>query len=159
MGGTVDGTARQLGTRLHELVRTVRLIRRRRADVRPLVPLGLAGMLMQIDQLPPGCHARELAARTGLDPSTISRAIASLVGLGLVERRADPTDMRARVLAVTPDGRAALTEIFDWYGGVLDRALADWTPDEMAALSTAIGRFTRDIETALGHHDNLEAAR
>ncbi|MER7334762.1 MULTISPECIES: MarR family winged helix-turn-helix transcriptional regulator [unclassified Micromonospora] len=159
MGGTVDGTARQLGTRLHELVRTVRLIRRRRADVRPLVPLGLVGMLMQIDRLPTGCHARELAARTGLDPSTVSRAIASLVGLGLVERGADPTDMRARVLTVTPDGRAALAEIFDWYGGVLDRALADWTPDEIAALSEALGRFTRDVETALGHHDNLEAAR
>lgn len=155
----MDGTARQLGTRLHELVRTVRLIRRRRADVRPLVPLGLVGMLMQIDRLPTGCHARELAARTGLDPSTVSRAIASLVGLGLVERGADPTDMRARVLTVTPDGRAALAEIFDWYGGVLDRALADWTPDEIAALSEALGRFTRDVETALGHHDNLEAAR
>lgn len=155
----MDGSARQLGTRLHELVRTVRLIRRRRADARPLVPLGLVGMLMQIDQLPPGCHARELAARTGLDPSTVSRAVGTLVGLGLVERGTDPTDMRARVLALTPDGRTALSEAFDWYGGVLDRALADWTPDEIAALSGALGRFTRDIETALGHHDNLEAAR
>lgn len=29
----------------------------------------------------------------------------------------------------------------------------------MAAFATALGRFTRDIETVLGHHDNLEAAR
>lgn len=155
----VDDAAGQLGARLHELVRTVRMIRRRRAVARPAVPVGLVGVLMQIEQLSPGCHARELAARTGLDPSTVSRAVASLVGQGLIERRADPTDLRARVLALTPQGRTALAGIVAWYGEVLDLALADWSPDEIATLSAAVARLTRGIDEALGRHDNLEAAR
>ncbi|MFG1780446.1 MarR family winged helix-turn-helix transcriptional regulator [Micromonospora sp. NPDC049051] len=150
---------RELGTRLSELARSVRLIRRRRAEVRPGVPVGLAGLLMQIERFPADCHARELAVRSGLDPSTVSRSIATLVTHGLVERRADPADKRASLLTVTPAGKAALTDTYDWYGRILDTALADWTPAEVAAFATAIGRFTRDIETALGHHDNLEAAR
>ncbi|MGN9767391.1 MarR family winged helix-turn-helix transcriptional regulator [Micromonospora sp. SD12] len=155
----MENAGRELGTRLSELVRSVRLIRRHRADVRPAVPIGLAGLLMQIERLPADCHARELAARSGLDPSTVSRSIASLVSHGLVERRADPADKRASLLTVTPAGRAALTDTYDWYGRILDTALADWTPTEVAAFAAALGRFTRDVETALGHHNNLEAAR
>ncbi|MEU4778031.1 MarR family transcriptional regulator [Micromonospora sp. NPDC023633] len=155
----METVGRELGARLSELIRSVRLIKRHRADVRPAVPVGLAGLLTQIEKLPADCHARELAARSGLDPSTVSRAVASLVSHGLVERRADPADKRASLLTVTPAGRAALTDTYDWYGRILDTALADWTPAEVAALAAALGRFTRDIETALGHHDNLEAAR
>ncbi|MEH1099617.1 MarR family winged helix-turn-helix transcriptional regulator [Micromonospora sp. CPCC 205561] len=138
----------------------MRLIRRGRADARPAVPIGLAGLLMQIEQLPADCHARELAARSGLDPSTVSRAVSSLVGHGLVERHADPADKRASLLTVTPAGRAALADTHAWYGRILDAALADWTTGEVAALAAALDRFTRDVETALAdHHDNLEAAR
>lgn len=152
-------TTRELGARLYDLLKSVRLIKQRRAEDRPSVPLGLVGMLMQIEQLSAGSHARELAERTGLDPSTVSRAVATLVTHGLVERSADPADRRASCLTVTPAGRTALADAHDWYGQLLDRALADWTPDEVAALSAALGRFTRDVEVALGNHDNTEAAR
>ncbi|WP_328416931.1 MarR family winged helix-turn-helix transcriptional regulator [Micromonospora sp. NBC_00389] len=155
----MDSGARELGLRLYDLIKTVRLLKQRRADERPAIPPGLLGMLVQIDQLSSGCHARELAHRTRLDPSTVSRSVAALVAHGLVERRPDPTDKRATFLAVTPAGQAALADTHGWYGEVLERALADWTPDELAALSAALGRFTGDIEVALGNHDNLEAAR
>ncbi|SCG72993.1 MarR family winged helix-turn-helix transcriptional regulator [Micromonospora inositola] len=155
----MDSTVRDLGLRLRDLVTSVRLLRQRRADERPTVPSGLVGILMEIDRLSTGCHARELAARTRLDPSTVSRAVAALVAHKLVERRPDPTDRRASLLAVTPAGRAALADTNDWYGEVLDRTFADWTPGDVTALSAALGRFTRDLEVALAHHDNLEAAR
>ncbi|MEU5904478.1 MarR family winged helix-turn-helix transcriptional regulator [Micromonospora sp. NPDC047467] len=154
----MDSTAGELGLRLYDLVRTVRLLKQRRADERQAVAPGLLGLLMQIDQSSSGCQARELARRTRLDPSTVSRSVAALVADGLVERRPDPADKRASLLVITPAGRAALAESFGWYGGVLDRALADWTPDEVNALSGALDRFARDIEVALGNHDNLEAA-
>jgi DNA-binding MarR family transcriptional regulator len=116
-------------------------------------------LLVHIDELPTGCHARTLAGRTGLDQSTISRAVGSLVGLGLVERGADPADGRAIVLALTDDGRAALAGAHRWYGEVLDTALAGWTPGEVAALPALLGRFTSDIEHVLGSDDILEVAR
>ncbi|PWR12323.1 MarR family transcriptional regulator [Micromonospora acroterricola] len=155
----MNSEVRELGLRLYDLVRSVRLLKQRRADERPSVPPGLVGLLVQIDQLSSGCHARELADRTRLDPSTVSRSVATLVAQGLVERRPDPTDKRATFLTVTPAGRAALTDSHGWYGDVLERALATWTPGEVRALNAALDRFTGDIEVALGNHDNLEAAR
>ncbi|MFC3505256.1 MarR family winged helix-turn-helix transcriptional regulator [Micromonospora krabiensis] len=163
----MDSGVRDLGLRLQDLVRSVRLLRQRRADERPAVPVGLVGILLQIDRLATGCHARELAARTRLDPSTVSRAVAALVSHGLVERRPDPTDKRASFLAVTPAGRAALADTYGWYGEVLDKALACWAPGEVAAFAAALDRFTHDIEVALAtpetltlaNNDNLEAAR
>ncbi|WP_320064422.1 MarR family winged helix-turn-helix transcriptional regulator [Micromonospora sp. RTGN7] len=155
----METTARELGARLYDLLKSVRLIKQRRVDDRPAVPIGLFGMLMQIEQQPTGCHARELAVRTGLDPSTVSRAVASLVAHGMVERDADPADRRANCLTVTPAGVVALTDTYDWYAELLDRALADWSPDEVATLCAALGRFTRDVENALETHDNLEDAR
>lgn len=137
----MDSTAGELGLRLYDLVRTVRLLKQHRAEEGQAVAPGLLGMLMQIDKTSGGCQARELAQRTRLDPSTVSRSIAALVADGLVERRPDPSDKRASFLAVTPAGRAALAESFGWYGDVLRRALADWTPDEVDALSGALGRF------------------
>ncbi|MFE9690254.1 MarR family winged helix-turn-helix transcriptional regulator [Micromonospora sp. NPDC005806] len=155
----MDTATRELGTRLYDLLTGVRLLKQRRAHHRPAVPPGLFGMLRHIDRCAAGCHARELADRTRLDPSTVSRAVAALVADGLVARHADPSDRRASHLTLTEAGRAALTDTQDWYGLVLARALVDWTPGEVAALAAALGRFIRDLEVALAHHDNLEDAR
>ncbi|WP_262286050.1 MarR family winged helix-turn-helix transcriptional regulator [Micromonospora sp. MA102] len=156
----MDATSRELVARLQDLLTGVRVLKQRRAHDRPAVPPGLVGLLRHIDRDgATGCHARDLAERGRLDPSTVSRAVAALVADGLVDRRADPQDRRASHLTITPAGRAAMTEAYDWYGGVISRALADWTPDEVAALSTALARLTRDLEVALTRHDNLEDAR
>jgi hypothetical protein len=56
--------------RLHDFAHSLRLIRQRDGEPQSRVPLGAVGMLMQIDQLPAACHARELSLWTGLDPST-----------------------------------------------------------------------------------------
>ncbi|MEV6371822.1 MarR family winged helix-turn-helix transcriptional regulator [Micromonospora musae] len=155
----MEGDGRELVHRLRDLLRSIRLIKQRRAEEQPGIPLGLVGILSQIDGLSDRCHARELALRARLDPSTVSRAVTALVAHGLIERRPDPDDRRAQVLAVTPDGRTALADTHDWYARLLDRALAGWNADEVAALGAGLHRFTRDLEVALENHDNLEAAR
>lgn len=155
-----------LGEAFYDLTKVVRLIKQRRAIDRPHLPPGVIGTMLQIEATgASGCHAKDLAARTGLDPSTVSRAVAGLVGHGLVERRADPDDKRATVLALTPAGRSALAEAQDWYRDVLERALADWHPDERAALTAALGRLVNDLEKTLipendpSHLEAMEAAR
>ncbi|MFY1670312.1 MarR family winged helix-turn-helix transcriptional regulator [Plantactinospora sp. WMMB334] len=142
----------ELGDRLRDLMSALRMIRHRREVERPAVPSGMVGMLLQIDELAgpaSGCHAKELADRSGLDPSTVSRAVATLVARGLVVRQADPADRRASLLAVTDHGRGALAEARDWYGDLLGRALAGWRPAEIEALSTALDRLGRDIQGSL----------
>jgi DNA-binding MarR family transcriptional regulator len=55
-----------------------------------------------------GGSQQELGGRMGLDPSGLVGAIDELEGMGLVERRRDPTDRRRYVLALTADGTATL---------------------------------------------------
>ena len=45
-----------------------------------------------------------LAAFVGLDKTTMVAAVDDLVATGLVERRADPSDRRVRLVAVTAEG-------------------------------------------------------
>lgn len=49
-----------------------------------------------------------LAARLGMDRTTMSRDLAPLQKRGLVESRIDPGDRRSRKLATTPEGRLTL---------------------------------------------------
>ncbi|WP_305787263.1 MarR family winged helix-turn-helix transcriptional regulator [Symbioplanes lichenis] len=141
----MEGATVEVGTRLQDLMKAVRLLKQRSAQ-HSAVPLGSIGMLMRIDRLESGCHSRELAVSTALDPSTVSRAVAALVAQGLVAREPDPHDGRATVLILTPAGRAALDEATQWYGEVLGRALDGWTPGEVASFSAALHRFTTAIE-------------
>jgi DNA-binding MarR family transcriptional regulator len=140
----------ELATRLRDLVRVVRQLRQHRSDVTsgPGVPPGLLGTLMSIDGVP-GCHAKELAAGAGLDQSTVSRAVAALVVHGLVERRPDPADKRASILALTAAGRTALADAQNWYEGVLRNALADWPPADVETLTALLARFAADLDHVL----------
>ena len=154
----MEESPRALGLRLRDLSRVLRLLKQQRPGGRGGVPAGLVSMLMHVEEFPAGCHGRELAGRTALDPSTVSRAVASLVDLGLVERQADPRDGRASVLVLTDAGRTALDDAVDWYGAVFERALDGWAPDDVADLCAGLDRFTSRIERTL-NHDTLEAAR
>jgi DNA-binding MarR family transcriptional regulator len=151
--------AHDLSVELHDLLKAVRLIKQHRASAQPTLPAATVGLLMQIDTLASECHARELAAHAGLDPSTVSRAVATLVAQGLVERRADPVDGRASLLVVTPAGRAALDEANAWFGTLLDQALAGWTADDRLALSATLHRLAHDIDVTLTSSNQLEAAQ
>ena len=157
-GEGVDDTTRELMHRMHELSRSLRLIKHHGVE-QSTVSAALLPVLRHIAEPAGGCLGRDLAARTRLDPSTISRAVTALVAHGWVERGADPSDGRAHVLTVTAAGRAALRDAQQQYGRLLQRALAGWSPADVAALSEALGRLTADIDRTLGHHDTLEAAR
>src|SRR5437763_16504583 len=58
-------------------------------------------------------RASDLVARLGLDKSTVSRQVATLVDLGLVDRTADPADGRAHVLTPSPEGSTRLAGVRD----------------------------------------------
>jgi DNA-binding MarR family transcriptional regulator len=93
-----------------------------------------------------------LAERVHSDLSTVSRQTASLVTAGLLERRSDPADGRASVLALTPEGEAATAEHdrarADFYAQVLD----GWTEDELRQFGALLARFTAS-------YDQVHAAR
>lgn len=88
----------------------------------------------------------ELASVMCADPSTVSRQVAGLVKAGLVERRADPEDGRASLLAVTEAGDQALAEQRRIRAEHLSEALGDWTPQARADLADLLGRFVTDLQ-------------
>ena len=55
-----------------------------------------------------GASQQELGGQMGLDPSGLVGAIDELEGMGLVERRRDPTDRRRYAVGLTGDGGAML---------------------------------------------------
>jgi len=141
-----EGHVDALAGRLFHLSKIVRLAKQAWTQQRPTAPPGSVTTLALIQEMgerASGCHAKELAARSGLDPSTVSRAVAAMVAQGLVERRADPHDGRATVLAPTAAGDALLAEAQEWFRGVLDRVLDGFAPDEVACL----GRFLTALES------------
>ncbi len=149
---------RELLDHIRELLKAVRLMK---GELATHVPAGTFQVLATIRHLDagasPGCHLKDLAARCALDPSTVSRSVASLVKAGLVARTADPDDGRASVLTLTADGRQTLDEVFGRLDDHLADVLEEWSFDDVAAFTALMHRFTTDLMSR--HHHPLEAAR
>ncbi len=100
---------------------------------------GLLALLQDAGPL----RAGDLVARLGLDKSTVSRQVASLVALGLVDRRADPDDGRAQVLTPSSEGAARLAQIRTARRERWESDLGDWPPSDVATLAELLHRLNR----------------
>ena len=100
---------------------------------------GLLALLQDAGPL----RASDLVARLGLDKSTVSRQVASLVGLGLVDRSADPDDGRAQVLTPSAEGAARLAQIRDARRERWEADLGHWPAQDVATLAELLHRLNR----------------
>jgi DNA-binding MarR family transcriptional regulator len=100
---------------------------------------GLLALLQDAGPL----RASDLVARLGLDKSTVSRQVASLVGLGLVNRSADPDDGRAQVLTPSAEGAARLAQIRTARRERWEADLGDWPASDVATLAALLHRLNR----------------
>src|SRR3712207_610214 len=107
------------------------------AEGRDRAALVLLFPLVRLGPLRQGALAEIVHA----DPSTVSRHVAALIEKGLVQRVADETDGRASRLVVTDDGRAALEQLRADREAYLGRVTADWSPSDLATLTTLLGRL------------------
>ncbi|RKT71212.1 MarR family transcriptional regulator [Saccharothrix variisporea] len=105
-------------------------------------------LLANLSQLGPS-RSSALAEAVFSDPSTVSRQVATLVKEGWVERRADPDDGRASVLAVTDAGQRLLEERRAQRNQAIARMLADWSEGDLAAFIDYFERFVGNYEKAL----------
>jgi DNA-binding MarR family transcriptional regulator len=86
--------------------------------------------------------ATTLAINVQSDLSTVSRQVATLVGRGLLERRADPLDGRATLLHVTPAGQAVITAHERTREAFFDEVLDGWDTVEQDQFARLLTRFT-----------------
>lgn len=87
-----------------------------------------------------------LASAFGLDPSTITRQVKALEDAGLATRETDPSDRRASILDLTPEGRSALEATRTYRRGRLFEAMADWTDDERAEFGRLLEQFNHAVD-------------
>ena len=92
-----------------------------------------------------------LAHAFGLDPSTITRQVQALEEAGLAARRTDPTDRRASILDLTPEGREVLERTREHRRGELRRGLADWDPAERAEFGRLLAKFNTSLDQMIHH--------
>ncbi|WP_063051391.1 MarR family winged helix-turn-helix transcriptional regulator [Nocardia arthritidis] len=97
-------------------------------------------------------RAGRLAELLHTEASTISRQSRSLVAHGLVERRADPVDGRACVLAATAEGVRVFEENRALRNRWLADILADWPATDRDTLTALLDRLTAGIETTTPRH-------
>jgi len=83
-----------------------------------------------------------LAAAVHSDPSTVSRQVAHLVSIGLLERGADPGDGRASLLAITDAGKALLTQARQRRDDRIAAIIDSWHPSERVQFADLLDRFT-----------------
>lgn len=83
----------------------------------------------------------ELAEEVLSDPSTVSRHVAQLVDRGHLERRPDPDDRRAGLIAVTESGRRAAQRMRERRNERLAEAVGGWPDDERAELARLLSKL------------------
>ena len=82
-----------------------------------------------------------LADRVGRDHTTVSRQLAKLESLALIERSEDRDDRRRRAARLTDAGRKTVQAIAAARHRLLSKALAHWSEADLAALATLNRRF------------------
>jgi DNA-binding MarR family transcriptional regulator len=87
----------------------------------------------------------DLAARVGRDYTTVSRQVARLEELGLVERRAGAADRRVREAIITSRGKSA-TDALDAARETMALYLfREWSRDDLAELVRLMGKLALDM--------------
>ncbi|WP_329150096.1 MarR family transcriptional regulator [Streptomyces niveus] len=92
----------------------------------------------------------ELSDAFGLDTSTLNRQTAAVMRAGFVQRIADPDGGMARKFRITETGARALDEEREGIVRSLDRVMAEWPEEDIAAFAAYLKRFNTDIERLAG---------
>ena len=86
-----------------------------------------------------GLKQTDLAEMLDLQPITLTRLLDGLADNGLIERRPDPDDRRAKRLFLTPAARPLLERLAALGEDLMETALAGLEPSDVDAL---LGRLT-----------------
>jgi DNA-binding MarR family transcriptional regulator len=101
-------------------------------------------LLVMIERLGP-IGVVDLAERVGRDYTTVSRQVAKLESLDLVERRGSAADRRVREATIAPKGKA-MTDLIDGARERMGRAIfASWNQRDVEELVRLMRKFADDI--------------
>lgn len=89
-----------------------------------------------------GLHQKELVARLGINPSSVSELTDKLETDGYITRNADPADKRATLITLTEKGRARAFEVADERAEMLQNMFKNLTAEEKQTLLGLLNKLT-----------------
>jgi MarR family 2-MHQ and catechol resistance regulon transcriptional repressor len=95
----------------------------------------------------------EIGRRVELTSGSITTAIDRLEARGLVARAAHASDRRARVVHLTPEGKARITDVFASHKDAMDRAARGLSKAERATLAGLLKKLGTTAEQQLTEGD------
>ncbi|MEU7630908.1 MarR family transcriptional regulator [Nocardia sp. NPDC049190] len=117
------------------VVRLTRHLRGRRANAQiSLTQLSALATLARDGAMTPGA----LAAKERVQPPSMTRVIASLTDLDLVERKPHPTDGRQIIVSLSAAGRALIADETSAREEWMTEQLATLTGDQLVVLTRAV---------------------
>jgi len=87
----------------------------------------------------------ELSRLTGLEAPLVSREVGELAASGHVRRKADPSDGRAGIVALTPKGRRTSEAYRSAADEIIAEVLSSWSAADLHDLATHLERVVRDF--------------
>ena len=109
-----------------------------------LQPTAYAVLLYVLEQEP--ARAAHIVDDLGIDKGAVSRQIAQLERLGLIERTTDPLDGRAQTLVVSDLGRRRIDALQEERRSVFAGRLASWTAPELVQFAERLNRYNASLE-------------
>ncbi|MDE7361300.1 MAG: MarR family transcriptional regulator [Oscillospiraceae bacterium] len=91
----------------------------------------------------------QAAKKLGVPMPSISRSLRSLTEKGFVERYNDPADRRAVRVRVTKRGENELKRVLENIFSVFDKAMCDFSDEEIIKMIDLHGRFIDSISKAI----------
>lgn len=88
----------------------------------------------------------ELADRAGRDHTTVSRQVAKLQELGLIERRASATDRRVSEVLLSAKGNRVGQTLLAAHQRVIAPILARWSDKDVTQLTRLMQRLVDDLK-------------
>ncbi len=139
-----DGVAADaLETELAMLARTLESLGRRSEIHRRLDRAGYV-LLRNLEADGPASISG-LAARLGLDATTVTRQVAALEHDGLVRRRRDQSDARVCRVEPTAAGRRRMASVREARRARVEALVADWSESDVRRLGSLLGRLNGAI--------------
>lgn len=93
-----------------------------------------------------GCTASKISEMLGVDKSTVSKKIDSLVARGMAVKVRDPDDGRIQRLALSEEWRTMYDENDAPYDRVLERLETELSDFEKAVVCRALGIFSEELD-------------
>ncbi|KUI16190.1 MarR family transcriptional regulator [Mycolicibacterium acapulense] len=148
MAEVVEPQVAELSGELQRVLSRVFSVLRRsdtsRTDAGDLTLAQLSILLTLLEQGP--MRMTDLAAHERVRTPTTTVAIRRLEKLGLVKRSRDPSDLRAVLVDITPEGRAQHQEALEVRRAHLASLLAKLSPEDIETLTKAIDPLERLAE-------------